>query len=222
MSDEKTAGLFTFTHPVLIAHPHLFDPKRAKNRAGKETGEPKFSVNLVVPADHPELEAFKKHLVKTARGKWVDRPMSELKLPISSGDKLADKRKEKSGKDDGDYQRGKAVIVSRSKYAPQLSAHVDGRLIEFTDETKGNAKKYFYFGVEACVQVNCVAYDAVDDDGKPGVTAYLQSVMSTNKGKKIAGGGQSAAETFKGYVGKTTGEDPTAGADSLVDDDIAF
>lgn len=220
MSQDKEAGLFTFNHPVVTAFPNLFEAKKVK-RAGKETGDAKFSLNLVVFPNHPEYDAFRKHVAKVARAQWADKPFSDLKLPMSDGNKMADKRKAKSGKDDGDFQRGAIVIVARSKYRPSLSALVNGKLVEFTEETLPAAKKYFYFGVEACVQVNCTAYDAIDEDAKPGVTAYLQSVMSTNKGKKLGGGGAPASEVFKGYVGKTVDEDPTGGLDDL-DDDIQF
>jgi len=43
------------------------------------------------------------------------------------------------------------------------------------------------------------------------VTAYLNMVCVTEKGPKLAGGGQSASEVFKGYIGTTSQEDPTGG-----------
>lgn len=216
-TEAKEAGLFTFNTPVMCAFPNLFEAKAVK-RKGKETGDPKYSLNLVVPKDHPEYALFRAHVAKVARAMFPDKPFSDMKLCIADGTKLAEKRKAKSGKDDGDFQRDKMVIVSRSKYRPALSALVGGKIVEFSDENIALAKKYFWFGVECCVQVNCTAYDAIDEDGKPGVTAYLQSVMSLNKGKRIAGGGQSAAETFKGYVGKQSMEDPTSG--ELLDDEF--
>jgi hypothetical protein len=71
------------------------------------------------------------------------------------------------------------------------------------------AKPKFYFGVEVLPQFNFVAYDGVGNN-LDGVTAYLNMVFTTNKGKRLSGGA-SAAETFKGYAGHTSTEDPTAG-----------
>ena len=54
-----------------------------------------------------------------------------------------------------------------------------------------------------------------DIDGKKQVSAYLNMVLSLNKGQRL-GATRSAAEVFKGYAGQMTNIDPTD------DDDIPF
>lgn len=218
MSENGSEGLYSFTEPVVMAHPALFEP-RGFGKKGKETGEPKYSANFVFNPDSADLKAMKALAVKVARAKWPDRDLKTLQFPFANGDKLADKRKAKSGKDDGAYQRGKVVIAARSKYEPRLAGIENGKIVDYEGEARIKAKPKFYFGVQVFAQVNFVAYEGVGNN-PDGVTAYLNMVFSTGKGEKIAGGA-SAAETFKGYVGHVSAEDPTAGAEQL-DDEIPF
>lgn len=216
MSEDKTAGLYNTTAPALLSFPNLLEAK-AVMRGGKARGEPKYSINIELAADHPDLKPMKAKMVAVARAKWPGVDLSTLTFPITDGDKLADKAAAK-GKD-REWSRGLAVLTSRSQFEPQLAAVVNGALKDFADASRAAAKPYFYNGVNGLVEVNFVAYDAVDDDGKPGVTAYLQKVCSLNTGKKLSGG-QSASEVFKGYVGLKSATDPTAGMQ--LDDEIPF
>ena len=217
MSNNDNLGLFTLTSPLVTAHPALV-AARAFKRDGKDKGEPKFGLNFLFKPDAADFLAAKDIAIKVARARWPGRDLKTLKFPFSSGDKLADKRKEK-GKDDGDFQRGFIVMVARSKYQPKMGYLEGGRMVELDgDAAVAAAKDKFYFGVECFAQFNFVAYEG--GTGPDGVTAYLQSVLSTGKGKKLASGGASLAETFKSYVGTITGEDPMGGAD--LDDEIPF
>lgn len=221
MSDEKSVGLYSLTAPVVMSHPNLFEA-RAFGKKGKEQGEPKFSANFLFTPDSADLKELKSLCAKVARAKWPDRKFSELKFPFTDGTKLADKRKQKAGKDDGDFQRGLVVVAARSKYEPRLSAIVNGKVVDYEGPARAAAKDKFFFGAEALAQFNVMAYDGVGSN-PDGVTVYLNAVLVTGKGKKIAGGGQSAAETFKGYVGSATTEDPTSGdSNSQMDDNIQF
>lgn len=231
----KTDGIYNLTLPVVMAFPQLFEAKAFKEN-GKEKGEPKFSCNLVFPVDSADLKALKQLAAKLARAKWPDKPFTRkytdeagketvenvVLFPFTSGDKLAEERK-KRGKDDGEYMRGMVVIAARSKYEPKLSYIENKKIIDCEGEmAKTAAKTKFFPGVEVLAQLNLVPYDAVGQHGKPGVTAYLNMVLSTGKGKRIAGG-QTASEAFKGYVGAVSAEDPTApGADVLMDDEIPY
>lgn len=214
---ENTPGLYTLTAPVLMAFPSLLVPKAFKGKNGKDQGEPKYSANFVFKPDHPDLTPLKNLVVKIAKARWPDRDLKELALPFSSGTKLADARaavcKEKGKEPDGEYQRGCAVINSKSKYQPTLSYLVDGRLIELVTEAEKKANQdKFYFGVEALANFNVVAYEGPGKN-PDGVTIYLNAVLSLNKGKRLGGGVPPASEVFKGYAGSATTEDPTAGQD---------
>lgn len=229
MTDAKTDGIFNLTQPVIMAFPQLFEAKAFKEN-GKEKGEPKYSANLVFPGDSEDLKGLKTLAAKLARAKWPDKPFSlttqegvkipQIIFPFTSGEILADTRKKK-GKDDGEYMRGKVVIAVRSKYEPRLSYLQNGKIVECEgDMAKTAAKGKFYPGVEVLAQLNLVPYDAVGSNGKPGVTTYLNMVLSTGKGTRLSGG-QTASEAFKGYVGGMSAEDPTApGAGADMSDEI--
>lgn len=237
-TDEKNAGLFQINQPTVSTFPNLLEAK-AVQRNGKATGEPKFSINIEIdPETQPDLaRAIKGKALEIARAKWpgrdfakeaaktykdaegaVNKKLPTFVFPWSSGTELADNAKAKNK--DREFSRGKLVLTARSKFQPGLSAIVGGKLVEYDSDSVKNAKSYFYSGVEILAEVNFQAYDGVSETGADGVTAYLNKVLSTNKGKKLASGGASAAETFSGYLGSISNVDPTAGAD--LGDEIPF
>lgn len=212
MSDTE-ANLFNSTVPALMSFPNLLTAKRV-SKSQKE--EPKFSASFEFEPDHVDLVRLKGDIGRVAKAKWPNLDVGQairdgsLVVPITAGDKLAEKAKVK-GKS-RDWSRGKQVLTCRSQYEPSLSAVENGVLREFEGATRPTFKPYDeYTGNSALFQINLQAYDAVGDDGKPGVTAYLNMVCVTTKGPRLAGGGQSAAEVFKGYVGTASAEDPTGG-----------
>jgi hypothetical protein len=216
MSEAKE-GTVSLTKPVTLTFPNLDEARAVKNKAGKASGDPKFSVNLEFDADSTDLADLKAEAVKVARAKWPGVDVKTLKFPFTSGTTLADKAKDK-GKD-REFSRGKAVLTARSKYQPRLSTVKGGAAVDIDGDDKSLVKKLFYSGCQVLAQVNFQAYDAVNEDGKDGVTAYINMVMSLNKGTRLTGGA-SAAEVFKSYIGTATDEDPTAGED--LDDEIPF
>lgn len=218
MSTNEPA-IFNLTSPAILAHPNLFTA-RAIGPKGKESGTPKFTASFILDADHPDLAAMKSLAAKVAKAKWPGRDFKELKFPFTSGDKLADKRKAQ-GKEDGEFQRGKVVIKAKSKYEPRLAAIIPGRgVVDFEGDGRKANEKLFFFGAECLAQFNFSAYDGAGDN-PDGVTAYLNLVLVTGKGKKLSGGGVSAAEAFKGYVGTASDFDPS-GSDIGLDEEIPF
>lgn len=213
---EQTEGQVTLTKAVTLTFPNLLEAKSVM-RNGKATGDPKYSANFEFEPDSEDLAALKAEMVKVARAKWPGCDLKTIAFPIANGDKLADKAKARDK--DREFSRGKAVLTARSKYQPRLSVIEGGKVRELEgDAIVATGKQVFYSGVKALAQVNLVAYEPVQDDGKPGVTAYLNMVCSTNKGTKLTGGA-SAADVFKGYIGSTSDEDPTGGD---LDDEIPF
>ena len=220
MADAENIGLFTLTSVAVLDFPHLLEAK-AFVKNGKPAGEPKFGANFIIPNDHPDLANLKATMARVAKAKWPNRPLSELKFPLTAGDKLADKRKQKSGKDDADHMRGKLVITARSQFPPALGGRENGKDVDYDTEIKrSQAKTKFYSGTDCLAQFNFVAYEG--GQGPDGVTAYLQQVYTFNRGAKIAGAGRSAAETFRGYTGTATDEDPTGDWDNNSRDEIPF
>lgn len=220
MADQANTT-FNLTTPVVMAHPNLFEA-RAFGPKGKESGQPKYSANLVIdPTDakqKADLDAMKAMAAQVAKARWPGRDLKELKFPFSNGDKLAEKRANK-GKADGDFQKGKIVMACRSKYEPRLAVIENGKINDLEGPARAAAKSKFYFGCQVLAAINFQPYDGVGNN-PDGVTAYLNVVVSLNKGQRLSGGA-SAAETFKGYVGAASMEDPTGG-EQIGDDDIPF
>lgn len=209
MSDQN-AGIFASTAPAVLIHPALFEA-RAFKRNGKDVGEPKFSGAFVLAADHPDVAALKAKALGVARAKWPGIDPNSLAWPWVKGEVSADKAKAKNK--NAEYARGKIVLTARSKFPPRLGGLEDGRIVDYeTEAARALAKPKFYFGTEALFEVNFVAYDAIRDGERNGVNAYLNQVVTLNRGERLAGG-PSPSETFKGYAGSSTAEDPTSGAD---------
>jgi len=213
---SKDDGIYNLTAPVQSCFPNLIEA-RAVGPKGKEQGKPKYSLNFIFDTDSEDLKNLKALAAKLAKAKWPGRDLKEIRFPFSNGDKLADKQKAK-GKE-AEFYRGKVVLVSRSQYEPRLSVIQNGGITDLEGDARLAAKQKFYHGVHVLAQVNLVAYDGVGEDGKDGVTAYLNMVLSTGKGEKLSGGA-SAADVFKGYAGVSTTEDPTDNGSD--DDEIPF
>jgi hypothetical protein len=220
MSDKETLGLISLSIPVVLAHPTLHEP-RAFGAKGKETGEKKYSGNFVFEPDSADLKACKAIAVQVAKAEWPGRDLKELAWPFSNGTKLADARKAK-GKDDGEFQRGKIVIAARSKYPPALSGIENGKLVEYdNDASRVASKSKFYFGVQCLAELHFKAYKGVGKN-PDGVTCYLQQVLQTGKGDRLAKQGD-AKSAFSGYLGNLSTVDPTeGGAAPDVGDEIPF
>lgn len=226
MSDALS-GIFSTTVPVVMAHPALLEPRKFKDSKGRESGEPKYSASFLFDPDSPDFKSIKGLALAIAKAKWPGRDIAadfkarSFSFPWSNGTQIADRRAKKladAGKEDdhkGDFQRGFMVLKSSSKYQPRLSVIENGKIIDLEGPAVLAAKSKFYFGVLALAQFNFVAYEGVGQN-PDGVTAYLNIVVSTNRGDKLTSSAQ-ASEVFKGYMGSVSAEDPTAG-----DDDIPF
>lgn len=235
------------TNPAVMIHPGVIEAKAFKDKkTGKEKGEPKFGGSFLFAAEDPELAEIQKHLVAVAKAEWpkpyrLDRKKMQLRatktaggktvwdddvlpvdLPLKDGDKAADARRDarvKAGKSEdekGIIQRGKIVLKGSSKFAPRLGVLANGRIAELeTEEARKANKSKFYFGAEALATFN---FKPMEVDGERFIVCYLQSVLVTGKGKKIAGG-QSLADTFSKYVGQASAEDPLGGEEEVSDDE---
>ena len=217
---DPNAGVFNLTDPATLTFENLFTARAFKGPNGKENGEPKYDAALQIEPNHVDIPAIKAKLAEVARARWPGRNLGELAFPLSDGSKLADKAKAK-GKE-REFSRGKVVITARSQFAPALSVVENGTLVDYEGDRRPLAKPFFYNGVAVLAQFNFVAYVGVGAN-PDGVTAYLNMVCSLRRGDRIGGGARPAAEVFKGYAGKFTAEDPTAGlGGSSLADEIAF
>lgn len=206
---EPTKARYALTAPCMLTFINFAEPK-----AVTKGGKLKFSCNFELPAGHPDEAPLKALIVQVAREAHPGIDINAFHKPLQSGDKLADKAAAK-GKS-REFSRGKQVLTARSDYRPQL-AYIDaGKYVDVPDDAaviKARERDTFYSGVEALGEVELVWYDAVGENGTPGVTAYLSQVLSLKKGDKVMGQGRSVAETFKGYVGSISQESVAAGTE---------
>lgn len=224
MAKSEGDDLFTLTAPALLSHPAIFEakafiPKGMKTPPAGQ--EPKYSGNFVFEATSEDLKGLKALAAKVARAKWpAPFPLSDLAFPFQDGTKVADKQKAEKKNDKGEFQRGKAILIARSKFPPRISYLENGKIVDAESDAQiAIAKTKIFFGAEVLAQFRFVTHPAIGGN-KQGVNCYLQMILATGKGTKMAGG-QSAAEAFKGYVGHATDEDPTGGNQGI-DDDIPF
>ncbi len=180
--------------------PNLFEPRAVKIK-GKETGEPKYGLSMLLdPAEIGDLKAAAKMV---ALAKWPGRTLSELKFPFSDGDKLEADQTEKGR--DGKFYSGKVVLKASSKFKPVV---VDTHRKDIIDHSR------LYSGAYGYAELNFVAYDGVGQN-PDGVTAYVNFVMKSRDGDRIAG--RDAAGVFAGIQGSEA--EPAA---TELDDEIPF
>lgn len=203
-TDPKRSGVFGLNAPQLGSFLNLAEPRRV-SKSLKE--EPKYSINVEIPDDHPVLAAARGKISAVARAKWPGKDIGaaikdgSLQVPLSNGNALAEKAIAK-GKS-REWSRGKQVLVARSQFQPEISIVSGGKAVVLNEDPllATKCKEFFYTGALILVELNFAAYDAVGTDGKPGVNAYVNIVCSTCKGEKLIKGGDRSAEAFKGYIG---------------------
>lgn len=248
-TEQKKQEDFNFTTSHRVSYADIMEP-RAYMKAGQKKGEPKYSGTFII--DHTPvikqidgkevdmsdiaqlkraciamLNANNKSNKKLKIGRLTEEQETagthiEVQVPWKDGTKEADKMKAK-GKD-GEAFRGMTLLKGTSKYQPALAAIENKKIVEFTtDESKPAAKKFFYSGAYLVPSFGLHFYKG--DEGKPdGVSLYLNAVMFAKHGARLGGRSANASETFKGYIGSISEEDPTGGAsaEDEFDDEIAF
>lgn len=192
---------------------------------------PKFSANFEIEKGSTEEKRIRAAIVEAARQLWPNMDVGaairegRINVPLSDGDKLADKAKQKSA-DTGksrlrEWSRGKVVLIARSKdeYPPAVTMRENGATVvcETLDAVSRAKNKFFYTGVQVLFGVKLSAYDAVGADGKPGVTAYLEAVESLGTGERLIAQ-KDRTERFRGYIGLEQDHDPTGGSATASDE----
>lgn len=190
-----------------LVFPQLFEPKPIK-RNGKEVGDPIYSCSFLFAPE--QIEDLKKKALDVARAKWGGRNFNDevkagtFKLPFSTGAK--EKAKADAKGKDGLFYEGTIVLKTKSKYRPGV---VDDKKQEIIDPNK------VYSGCYGYAEVNFVAYEGVSG-GSDGVTAYLNFVLKSRDGDRLAG--RTAADVFSGIEGGSSDYNPVEAGD----DEIPF
>lgn len=210
---DYEARRITLSEPVPATFLNLAEPRRVSK---SQNEEPTYSARFEFAPDSEDVKRIRAKIVQVAREKWPGMDIGNaiktgaLQVTLTPGDVHADKAKAK-GKDQ-EWARGKVCLTARTKNMPSVG-YIDGsRIVELTDPAAIKAaSKHIYSGAKALGILSFVPYDAVGQNGVPGVKAYLEQYLSTGKGEKLGGGRKSLAESFSGYVGLATDEDPTGG-----------
>lgn len=223
MTDTQDKVFFKTTQPHRALYLNALKARGAKLKNGKES-EPKFDATLMIASDSPDYAGLRSAILAAAAQKWPGRNVgSDIKagqfnIPITDGDRHADKEKAK-GKD-RETARGSKLVKASSKFQPTLCVIANGAVVDLTTpELVTMHEKKFYPGVQVAVEIELVPYEAVRDGENDGVSARLYKVLSLNKGDRLGGSVRTGAEVFKEYAGMVSDEDPTGGD---LDDEIPF
>lgn len=222
-----TTGVYASLNPATMLWPRLITPEAFK-KDGKPVGDPKYGGAFVFTPDHPDLSPLKGRAAAVAKGKWPGVEFGTIEWPIKSGDKMIAENKAKHEADPTKFRlmsedvvkfiAGKVVLQARTKKQPSLGKMTAAGIVVLEGVTLDREKGIFYSGTDALFEINF--WPNVGSKGEKYITAYLNAVVSYNKGARIGGsGGPPLTERFKGYAGHATAEDPTAGT---LDEEIPF
>lgn len=162
-----------------------------KPRDRKDGSEPKYEMQVIMPKDHPQLDALKKAVTKLAKEdpKTKGTKASMLRLIPRDGDEE---------RDTAEYENSvffntscdlahKPGIVNRQGQVP----------------SEEELDRYCGSGCYFNVAIQLYAYDAA---GNKGVTAGLRNVMLWRRGQRLDGG-VSAVDEFKELATEETDPD---------------
>ncbi len=223
------ANIFTFQQPVELLFANLFEQKVPR---GIDGAKPRWDITLTMPADHPDFVAIKKLVVAAFQKEYPGVDMGRVEWPFERGEKFIERaienaataEKKASARSQNERLLGHVILSAKSyKYAPQLSVLVAGRGVQtFEGENRATVRDKFYSGCLVRAEINFQPWKQPGREerfDRFGVTAYVNAVLSLNKGDR-RGGQRSGADRFGGYEheGTVSATDPRAMADA----DIAF
>ena len=171
---------------------------------GKPTGKPQYSASLLL--DPNNVKELKAAIQRVAKEAFPQTKVSELQLPVHSGDKEAQKAADKGR--DGGFYTGKLVLKARSDYKPVAVGPDNQKLLDYGSVKSGDWGR---------AQVYLKAYDV---NGNRGVKAFLTGFMLTEEGERLFGNDPQAG--FAAYASETPATGGAAASQNDYDDDIPF
>lgn len=212
---EKWDGNLTTGEAIIIWTDSLFKARKFKDKNGnvKEGAKAMHSCTLLFKPDSEAAQEVLSKVSECHKHFYSEMDFSELKTDfLADGDKKADKVKRKSdGNDKQKYLRGYLVVaVNTGEDSPPEMIDMAG------DDLLPNQLKG---GEVVRAAINVVPYDVNGE----GIKAYLNAIMLVSsvgethpdfgKLERISGGGRSAREAFKDYIGKKKTSNPAGGID---------
>ena len=153
-----------------LTYMHLEEP-----HAAVEGAKPKYSVCLLIPKNHEQVDAIKKAMNEAIASKWGGKPPKGLRSPLRDGDQVDDSGERLKGDDFA----GCYYMTASNPKKVAVKAWKDGRQATSDDMVWG------YYG---SVLVSFFSYDAA---GNRGVGAGLDGVWITRQGNPMGGAAKS-------------------------------
>lgn len=157
-------------------------------RKGDNGEKGKYSLQPIIPKDHPQVKNIKAAIKAAAESKFGSNvKMGMLKLPLRDGDEERE----------GEEYKNCYFLNANSSRKPG----VVNRNNEPADQD--DFEEYCYSGAYFHVSLNFYAYNY---EGKKGVAVGLQNVMLRKKGDRLDGS-TSATSEFAGFADDETSND---------------
>lgn len=186
---------------VRLVFPAIFEPKAGKNN----DGDPKYSVGVLIPRDHPDVPLIIEQMKEAAKKKFNDKAAERYKA-FKAKDNLALHDGDTKDLDKYPEYRGMYYMNAYNKAQPTIK--YKGDLIE-----KDNGQ--FYSGCYGNVIVN---FWAQDDENRKGINAGLAGVQWKSEGERLAGGKVASADEFEAL----DDDDEVVDEARIADDDEVF
>lgn len=158
---------------VRLSYANLFEPRENKN------GELRYSVSLLIPKDHPQVDALQAAIKAEGEGKfgakWVS--MAKKNYPMHDAD-------EDGRADDDPVYEGMYYINCSSKRKPQV---VDRQVQPILDDSE------IWSGCWANVSIAVFPFEVPENKG---VSFGLNNVQKVKEGERL-GGAPNADEEFE-------------------------
>lgn len=187
----------------------LLEPFPFQEKVGdsiREKGEPRFSCTAILTKEQKKL--LEPYAIAAARKKFgEDVNLKDIRFPFRSGDKIAEKRREKNK--DGDLYED-MIVINPKAYADRFDPGTNVAVLKDGIIAKATAED-LYSGMYGHMKIAFAGYKGQREDDKDGVTIYLRSIIKTKEGERI--GGSSAASDFSMVAGRESDEDPTGDYD---------
>jgi hypothetical protein len=188
MSNANTQSTKVKTGKVRFSYANVWEAKRMTEN-GKPSGEPKFSVVILIPKKDKTTKAIldagieaAKVVGRDTKAEWKSKIPAKLEVCLHDGDEKFEEDAEKYAVHKGHWYINAKANANRP---PQIVKLVDGRIEAIVNRDE------FYSGCYGKATLNFFPYYFM---GKAGIGCGLNNLLKTEDGENL-GGGYSNAET---------------------------
>lgn len=175
----KLTGTKLITDEVRMSYVHVFEP-----REGLDGGAAKYGVTLLIPKSNKKLIKQIEKGIEAAIAAGVEKFGKKFpKNPTTTfydGDEA-----ENVGEEYEDHMFLRCSSKNKPGVIKKAPAGSAANTIELTDESE------FYSG---CYGKASVVFGPYDANGKKGVTCFINNLLFTNDGERLAGGASAESD----------------------------